>query len=406
MTTDIQVIDAPMGQGKSTAIINMLNKNDAVALLSEKKYIIATPYLAEVERFKSGIVARTFIEPKLTTKDGAKRNHFRKLVEEGKDIVTTHALIGLLDAETLAIIKAQGYTIIIDEDMETHRRVKCGKLDVENAIALEYISVNNETKVIEWIGPDDYEGVFDLFKEACEGSVLYEQNKTTLMQTLAPSFYEAFERVYLLTYLFEAGDLYANLMLNGLSYEKNSVKNFEIVAYDKTLENRKELRDLINVYEGKLNDLCGHDRNPFSSKFYNTRAKAIDFTNIKNSTTNYVRKIIDAKSEEVMWTCLKAYEPKIKGKGYTKGFVPVTQKASNEFAEKRVLIYLYNRYSNPFDIDFYKEQGVEINDSLVSISSMLQWVFRSRIRNGEAIELYCPSKRMREQLDAWANFEI
>jgi hypothetical protein len=32
---------------------------------------------------------------------------------------------------------------------------------------------------------------------------------------------------------------------------------------------------------------------------------------------------------------------------------------------------------------------------------MLQWIWRSAIRNGKPVELYLPSRRMREILEAW-----
>jgi len=404
--TKITVLDAPMGAGKSTAIINMLNKRDAVSMLQLDKYIIATPYLDEVKRFKTGITARHFYEPQTTTAGGVKRNHFRKLVEEGKDIATTHALIGLLDAETMELIKSQGYTIVIDEDMDAHKRIKSGKNDIADAIKLGYISLDEETQIITWIGDADYEGAFDYIKEATTGSVLYKHNDTTLVQTLSANFYEAFTQVYLLNYLFETGDMWSNLMLNDIPFVKKSIRDGEIVDYDASLENRQELRALINVYDGELNKLCEGDVNPFNSTFYNERTDAKQFAQIKRTMSNVVRNIYNVKSKDVMWTTLKSHQAKLKGDGYAKGFVSLTQKASNDYADKSVLLYMYNRFGNPYDFGFYKSKGVVIDEELWACASMLQWVFRSRVRKGEQVELYMPSERMRNVLDKWASYEI
>ena len=47
-----------------------------------------------------------------------------------------------------------------------------------------------------------------------------------------------------------------------------------------------------------------------------------------------------------------------------------------------------------------------MDQSLYSLSEMVQFIWRSRIRNGEPIDLYVPSKRMRELLIAWLNDEF
>ena len=44
-----------------------------------------------------------------------------------------------------------------------------------------------------------------------------------------------------------------------------------------------------------------------------------------------------------------------------------------------------------------------MNEDLYSLSELIQWIYRSRIRNGEKINLYIPSKRMRELLIDWLN---
>lgn len=45
--------------------------------------------------------------------------------------------------------------------------------------------------------------------------------------------------------------------------------------------------------------------------------------------------------------------------------------------------------------------GVELNQDLYAISELLQWIWRSAIRDGECIDLYLPSVRMRELLGMW-----
>lgn len=45
-------------------------------------------------------------------------------------------------------------------------------------------------------------------------------------------------------------------------------------------------------------------------------------------------------------------------------------------------------------------------ENLWALSEMLQWIWRSAIRNGQKITVYIPSKRMRKLLLQWLNNEI
>lgn len=47
-----------------------------------------------------------------------------------------------------------------------------------------------------------------------------------------------------------------------------------------------------------------------------------------------------------------------------------------------------NRFVNPVVKQFFKDRGVIVNEELYALSELLQWVFRSQIRNGKPIDLY------------------
>ncbi|MNR36774.1 hypothetical protein D3C85_1547400 [compost metagenome] len=46
-----------------------------------------------------------------------------------------------------------------------------------------------------------------------------------------------------------------------------------------------------------------------------------------------------------------------------------------------------------------------MDQTLYALSEMVQFIWRSRIRDGKEINLYIPSKRMRELLKEWLNDE-
>ena len=75
-----------------------------------------------------------------------------------------------------------------------------------------------------------------------------------------------------------------------------------------------------------------------------------------------------------------------------------------KYIKKKCLVYLYNRHINPIISNYFLKRGVIINENAYALSELLQWVFRSAIRNGEQIDLYLPSSRMRSILNNWRGY--
>ena len=66
-------------------------------------------------------------------------------------------------------------------------------------------------------------------------------------------------------------------------------------------------------------------------------------------------------------------------------------------------MYAVNIFMNVNDKLFYKRYGIEVNEDGYALSTMLQWIWRSAIRDGKEINIYIPSKRMRTLLTDWIN---
>lgn len=104
-----------------------------------------------------------------------------------------------------------------------------------------------------------------------------------------------------------------------------------------------------------------------------------------------------------MYTVFKPYCKYVKGEGYTKGFVSCNARGTNEFKNKKSLAYLINFFMSPDIKQFVEHYHIEFDDNLFSLSALLQWIWRSQIRDGKSIDLYIPSERMRELLKIWIN---
>ena len=102
-----------------------------------------------------------------------------------------------------------------------------------------------------------------------------------------------------------------------------------------------------------------------------------------------------------MWSTYLEDKKEIQGKGYSKGYTQFNLRASNEYRNKKYLAYLVNLYMNVGRVIYYKDHGIEIDQDLYALSTMIQWIWRSAIRDGEEIYIYIPSRRMRELLIKW-----
>ena len=50
---------------------------------------------------------------------------------------------------------------------------------------------------------------------------------------------------------------------------------------------------------------------------------------------------------------------------------------------------------------FYAMHGITVDEDKYALSIMIQWIWRSAIRDGEKIYIYLPSSRMRRILTDW-----
>jgi hypothetical protein len=62
------------------------------------------------------------------------------------------------------------------------------------------------------------------------------------------------------------------------------------------------------------------------------------------------------------------------------------------------MVYIGNRYLNPAICNFFKDNGVEIDQDYWALSELIQWIWRGCIRNDEKMNLYVPGIRMRTLL--------
>jgi hypothetical protein len=418
---EITVVDSKMGTGKSSYAIQMMD-DEANA---DKKYIFITPFLSEVSRVISSCESRDFVQPEASN-DKNKKDSLKKLIAEGKDIVSTHALFKKADEALIDLLYMEGYTLILDEVMNVIEQEPISKSDLEMLLQTHKLTYD-ELGFCIW-NDDDYaqDGKFNNIRKLAETNNLIIHNNTALYWTFPVDAFRAFEQVYVLTYMFD-GQLqkYYYDMFN-VSYEYKSVtkinNRYELTEYVPfNEEDRTQLKELVNIHDSKLNDV-GKEPTAFSStklKKYATDKEYKEIRDrIKKNAYNYYRNKLKAPTEAVIWTTIKGDKEINKKalaptglakevKGQPNKFVEVNCRATNEYQDKSVCIYLANIYMNPVLKGFVEDKGkLKVDQDKYALSELLQWMFRSRIRKNEPIDIYIPSSRMRGLLEQYLNNEM
>lgn len=138
------VVDAICGSGKTTAVINMINNSD-----KDKRFLIITPYLTEVERYKRECPDRDFRTPPPITNTGkSKLSSLKQMIKEGRNIVSTHALFNRFDGEIIEICRMANYDLILDEVASVIENYDIGPDDF--VTLMNYVDVDEHTRQLVW----------------------------------------------------------------------------------------------------------------------------------------------------------------------------------------------------------------------------------------------------------------
>ncbi len=399
--TKINVVDSIMGSGKTSWAIQHMNEASSL-----ERFIYITPFLSEVERVQESVTNRDFIEPNNANEEKRKLRSLKDLIVHGHDIVSTHSLFQTADDELIELLTDSGYTLILDEVMDVIEPVNVKASDIKRLESAGDIRIDGNK--VHWTGDAHDDGRYiDVRLLAQAGNLFYHRGKF-LVWAFPPAVFRALSKVIIMTYLFDGSLQRYYYDMFGFEYEYKSVRRngelYELAPYNKRAENRAELFALIDLYEGKLNDV-GSRKNALSAS-YLRNADVEVLKPLKNNTYNFFTNIAKAKKGDAYYSTLKEIESPIAPKGYKGSAIAVNARATNEHAGAFAIAYLFNRYTNPHIKAFFQDNGVSVNEDLLAAGDLLQWIWRSRIRNNEPINLYLPSSRMRGLLEAWANYEI
>ncbi|WP_417861350.1 hypothetical protein [Winogradskyella sediminis] len=407
----IKVYDAIMGSGKTyNAIERMKNY-----LNEGKKFIYITPFKTEIERVLEALgnkevyapvgiedsepggfeIENDFIEDdgtldlnkKPSYKILNKRTQFLKMVSQEKNIISTHSLFMNLKREDFSLFT--DYILILDEVVTPLKIEKIGAIDIQILKNEDLVVINQETNEVKFICDDYNDPAFKHVKKLCDNSSVYYLDKYFFVWIFPIEIFKQFKEIQILTYLFDGSFLAAYFKMYNIDFE---------LLKEKSKKHLLEFKKLLNIYEGRSNNIIG--KNTFSKTWIenlsNRNAKKIE-----DATSNIFKRVFNTRANENAFTTFKSSRDKLSGGGYTKGFIPINSRASNEYSNKKSMAYLGNRYFKPQYVSFFREKGISLNEDLWALSELIQWVWRGCIREGEEMNIFIPSERMRALLNDW-----
>ncbi|WP_443698959.1 DEAD/DEAH box helicase family protein [Pseudomonas sp.] len=413
MTNKIELLDSIMGSGKSTAVLNWCEQNPNTT------FLYVTPLLSESEvRVVEACTQAKFIAPS-TEDHRTKGEHLLDLLQSGVNISITHVLYSSLRKEHLHWMKENKYTLILDEEVSFIEPLGDGYTseDFQYLRELKQIDVLEDGKLVwlnESVGANTK---YTKLANMCRLGMVYQSKRSEnwFVTQLPMDLILCAERVILLTYLFKGSILDSFL----------SMKGIEVVTFTEVQVLEKSKKDIISLIEfiGEK-QVVEWSSEALSSSWYG-RSTQKELTKLAKS----IRAIGNAQkvlSDDLLW-CTPASVGKPTRKGmkkvspisYAAGsgevqedgiasgcFLSCTSRATNAYRDRSVLVHCYNRFPHLSVSSFLQDYGTRVDANQFALSELVQWVWRSQIRDGKPIKICILSKRMRKLFQDWLHEEL
>ncbi|MCA1807338.1 MAG: hypothetical protein LC687_05765 [Actinobacteria bacterium] len=425
MTKQITIIDSLMGSGKTSWIIEQMNQSQGRVTMTPNRYLYITPILDEVNRIVRDCDGLNFRQPE-TREHGSKYFNLKKLIEEGANIASTHALFKYMEGDLASQIEEKQYTLVIDEVLDCASFLDDRDLSTADRRILfeNNLVFIDEQRRVKWNYDNpsvaDYNGGrFTKIKNLCGNLGDNTSKRTMLLWVFPAEFLSLFKEVIVMTYMFDGSPMKPYLESHGFVFKRRTIigdheSGFEVapVWEDPEVKRKRHIRNLISVYDGRSNAVGNHTtgEQPLSKGWYGrekkrkTQGKPNGIDKLNRGITSFFSNVAKSSSKENAVVTFAEYRSSLTGRGYGKvnyHHIPTNAKATNDWANRTAMAYTVNRFNHSMIQSWLKAQGVPVNDDLFAIAEMVQVVWRTAIRDDQPIHLYIPSQRMRELFLAW-----
>jgi hypothetical protein len=397
----IKVIDAMCGAGKSTAMIKKMKDNPAT------KWLYITPFLTEVEeRIPIELPELHFKTP--SDKDGTKTGDIDRLISQGHNIATTHSLFRLFTGQIIDKLIQQKYVLVIDESVDAISQYK-GDLNASDIHALvtgDFVSYDQDNRNRLIWNEDkypDHQGKYKEVRDMCLNNMLYCYKDKFLMCEFPPKLLSNLDEVYVLTYMFRACTMRYWLEINDIKYD---YVGHNSIGLRSEAELKQLARDNIQIISNRTLDTLQASQTfrAFGVRWFDKLE-----TERRDKYKAIMRSCVvmhKVTEDQIFWTTYKRQEKFLANTGYTRRFLPLNIKATNDHKDKTFCMYAANLHSNPMDAQYIDSLGVEVSDEdldLFCLSNLIQFIYRGCVRQEKPMKVLILSKRVLKLLEKWLN---
>lgn len=410
--TKITIIDGVCGAGKTTGIMKLMKEQ------KYKSFIYFTPNLSECHRVAGTQPKSAKNDSPKTLKNGEyiyckpseyncaelefkhpvtrnKTNDFVNLVKEKKNIVSTHKMFTQIGSDTQELISDMSYVGVLDEVVDPIEKYTISPTNRKEMFKHKYVYLDEDGVTLRWnygAYPEKRKQGDNFYREQklADSGNLMKLNDTVVLWEMSEELFSSFSEVYILTYQFKGSMLEWFFKAKGINYEIQN-KTPKTLRYGK----------LINILEDERLNAIGDGYTALSSN----GTKRLQEAQVKElkANLNRLRKydfsIGGVKSR--MYTCVKTASKKLAVDGWKSSHIVHNIRGSNEYRHKTHCAYLFNVFLSPEHKQYFEMIGANIDEDTYALNSLLQWMFRSQLRDGKPINIYIPSRRMRELLKEW-----
>lgn len=404
MENVVTCIDAVMGAGKTTMIIEKIKNNPT------EKYIYVGVLISEMQRIQKSLPELKFKQPERDFENNTKKESLLSLLTNNENIVTSHSLLRQYDDDFKELLK--DYTIILDEELQV-----ADSMPIKKGVRRELFDHNkifiDDSGKVQW-NEKDYpiEETYDediAIRQLAKSGSLYYSEGDFFIWVMPPSLFMNSKKVYVISYLIEGSLLHGYFEANNIKYEFDKSLKFR---EDKIRKKSKDLIEIVDIKrfesDTKLRTIVSQP-NAFGYNFLKNKISIKYKKQITEALRNWLQ-TNNIKSDRVISTTYKelshsGIQKNIQGMGirsYIKTWVYPKCRATNMYADKDVVIYGVNLFPN-VGVEKYlnKVAGFSVNRSNYALANALQFIYRSAIRNDKPIKLIVPSVKIKNLIINW-----
>ena len=166
-----------------------------------------------------------------------------------------------------------------------------------------------------------------------------------------------------------------------------------------------DYKSLIHIIDHqKLNEI-GKDKYAITQKWFNDHRYDGLVDQLRRSIMNFFRNLTPKgnlnSTHNNLWTTYEEFREEIKGKGFGRAFVYLSDDTDKDYSDRTYLAYIAN--------NFYPatmQNNYEVTENQYALTELLQFIFKSALSKGNEIWIYIPSKRMRKLLKDWIEKDL